>query len=444
MDGRGPGQDQIERRLDWLRHVESLDEHEARRRLRARLRADAELARREVPTLTPWASMTPTVRDMLARDAELVRLHRIVRSVPAGARILDVGCGPGVVAGTLALHHTPGAYLGIDLSEPKVHSARDMADANGLASVLRFEVADATELPAAAIAELAPDVVLVLEVLEHLQDPAAVLASLAELVSPDARITFSVPILGRIEACWGHRTLYGADAIVGLAAECGFTVLDVDEVHNTWALATVSRSGADGSRPADVRPITVRHLTAPQLVASEVEPTVLTAPSRLHLTLTPGRTARIDAATPGADWVRVDVGVEPAGALGGAEVTTLDADGNVVRRWTPTVPSDRTTMVFRPRDAATMADGTAATTRLQFTATEAAEVDIWRLGFASGYDGLHRPPTRPVDPPRPEHTRGPLRAAPFAIVRRLIRRWPRLGPPLAAARRRIRSSSRRP
>jgi 2-polyprenyl-3-methyl-5-hydroxy-6-metoxy-1,4-benzoquinol methylase len=154
--------------------------------------------------------MPENVREMLLRDGEIVRLHHLVGAVPDGARVLDVGCGPVVVGGTLALHGRLEAYLGVDLSEPKIESARAMAAANDLASALRFEVGDATALPVEAVDELAPDTVLVLEVLEHLRDPASVLASIAEVVPGTARIVFSVPILGRIEACWGHRTLFGA------------------------------------------------------------------------------------------------------------------------------------------------------------------------------------------------------------------------------------------
>src|SRR5690606_14894924 len=109
-----------------------------RQLLRERLRSDVRRARSFVRRPDPWPSMTPVVASMVQRDAEVVRLHRIIERVPPGSRVLDIGCGPGVVAGTLARHERLGAYLGVDLSEAKIASALDMSATNGYEDLLRF------------------------------------------------------------------------------------------------------------------------------------------------------------------------------------------------------------------------------------------------------------------------------------------------------------------
>jgi 2-polyprenyl-3-methyl-5-hydroxy-6-metoxy-1,4-benzoquinol methylase len=290
--------ERLDEALAWLRHVESMHEDVARRELRDRMRRDARAARTELRLPRPWPSMPDGARRMFDSDGEIVRLRRIVDLVGPDARILDVGCGPGVVGGALALHDRPAAYLGIDLSEPKIASAREMAATNRLADRLRFDVGDAAELPEHTIAELAPDTVLILEVLEHLEEPADVLASIAQLVSDDARIIFSVPILGRIEACWGHRTLFGAGAIVGLADACDLRLLDVEEIHNTWALATVGRQPTRHVAPAGTSPIAIRHVSPSAVRADVASAARHRQPPRLVVPIGPGQASRTRSSQP--------------------------------------------------------------------------------------------------------------------------------------------------
>lgn len=398
---------ELERHVDWLRRVESMHAAAAGEWLRSRLRRDADAASENLRLPTPWPTMSDEVGKMLRREAELVRLHKLVEMVPDGARILDVGCGPGVVAGTLALHRHLGEYLGVDLNAEKVGSARDMAHTNGFADTLRFELGDATELPTTTIDSLAPDTVLLLEILEHLQQPAQVLASIADLVSESAQIVFSVPLLGRLEACWGHRTLYGVDAVLGLAASAGLRLLDVHEVHNVWALATVTRQGATAPVHRHVEPALVRHVRADWMATEDVdgvEASVSPKPFKLDLVIPAGGVADVLAVTPGATWVRVDVGCRSPGGLSSVEVSTEDENGNQVVSWAigrPAIDVRRRSFVCRPRDAnvdayITTGPGTKPTrTRLRFRAAPATdcEVVVWRLGFARPHAGLqpHRP-----------------------------------------------------
>jgi len=60
-----------------------------------------------------------------------------------GARALDLGTGPGVLA--LELAARAATVVGLDLSENQIDAARDRAEKRGLAGACRFEIAPAEE-----------------------------------------------------------------------------------------------------------------------------------------------------------------------------------------------------------------------------------------------------------------------------------------------------------
>lgn len=94
-----------------------------------------------------------------------------------GLALLDVGCGGGLVAEPMA--RLGFAVTGIDAGEAAIAAARRHAEASGLA--IDYRVATAESL---AEAGASFDAVLALEVIEHVADPAALLAALGALVRP--------------------------------------------------------------------------------------------------------------------------------------------------------------------------------------------------------------------------------------------------------------------
>ncbi len=127
-------------------------------------------------------------------DGEFSPLHRLNpvraqfvldRARVAGARVLDVGCGGGLLAESLC--RAGGAVTAIDLAPAMIDAARLHAAQSGLA--IDYRVADAD-----ALAQAEPrsfDIVACMEMLEHVPDPSAMLSTFARLARPGGHVFVS-------------------------------------------------------------------------------------------------------------------------------------------------------------------------------------------------------------------------------------------------------------
>ena len=95
----------------------------------------------------------------------------------AGLRLLDIGCGGGLLCEPMA--RLGAEVVGADAAEGNLHVARIHADQSGLTIDYRHTTAE-------ALAEAGErfDAVLNMEVIEHVADPAAYLAACRRLLKP--------------------------------------------------------------------------------------------------------------------------------------------------------------------------------------------------------------------------------------------------------------------
>ncbi|HUI99748.1 MAG TPA: bifunctional 2-polyprenyl-6-hydroxyphenol methylase/3-demethylubiquinol 3-O-methyltransferase UbiG, partial [Usitatibacter sp.] len=114
----------------------------------------------------------------------LAHLERLAGGL-AGKRVLDVGCGGGILAEAMA---AKGArVVGIDLAERALKVAR--LHAMEVASAVEYRHVSAEDLARAEPESF--DVVTCMEMLEHVPEPSSVVAACARLAKPGARLLFS-------------------------------------------------------------------------------------------------------------------------------------------------------------------------------------------------------------------------------------------------------------
>jgi len=100
-------------------------------------------------------------------------------------RVLDVGCGGGILSESM--HFKGASVVAIDLGEKALNVARLHQLESGAAVDYRYIAVEqlAQEQPASF------DVVTCMEMLEHVPDPAAIVAACAKLVKPGGHVFFS-------------------------------------------------------------------------------------------------------------------------------------------------------------------------------------------------------------------------------------------------------------
>lgn len=103
----------------------------------------------------------------------------------AGQKVIDVGCGGGILAESMAIKGAD--VTGIDLGEKALTVAR----LHALDSELKidYQLISAEAMAESHAAEY--DVVTCLEMLEHVPDPSSIIVACANLVKPGGRVYFS-------------------------------------------------------------------------------------------------------------------------------------------------------------------------------------------------------------------------------------------------------------
>ncbi|HEX9302550.1 MAG TPA: bifunctional 2-polyprenyl-6-hydroxyphenol methylase/3-demethylubiquinol 3-O-methyltransferase UbiG [Casimicrobiaceae bacterium] len=124
-----------------------------------------------------------------------------------GKKVVDVGCGGGILSEAMAARGAQ--VLGIDLGDKALGVARLHKLESGASVDYRLVAAEAlaTEMPGAF------DVVTCMELIEHVPDPAALVAACAALAKPDGVVAIST--INRNPKAYALAIL-GAEYVLGL------------------------------------------------------------------------------------------------------------------------------------------------------------------------------------------------------------------------------------
>lgn len=189
-------------------------------------------------TYHAYATPASPISRKLIERARLSAARRIVQDLPAGATVLDVGCGNGAL---LIAIGALGSYrlLGVEQSP----AAADAATARGL-TVWRGDLTDAP------FEDASIDLVIVNHVLEHVFDPLATLRKIAAVLKAGGRVIGEVPNVDSwdfrvFRALWGgghaprHLWHFTPTTLQRALDTCGFAQIEIKGVLHTghWALS---------------------------------------------------------------------------------------------------------------------------------------------------------------------------------------------------------------
>jgi 2-polyprenyl-6-hydroxyphenyl methylase/3-demethylubiquinone-9 3-methyltransferase len=149
-------------------------------------------------------------------DGEMRPLHDINplrlgfvddRAPLKGAKVLDVGCGAGILAEAMA---AAGAEVtGIDLAQELIEAGRAHAEKSGVS--MNYQYVSTREFSDTHAGEF--DVVTCMEMLEHVPEPNAVVDDCARLLRPGGAAFFST--INRSPKSW-LLAIAGAEYVLGL------------------------------------------------------------------------------------------------------------------------------------------------------------------------------------------------------------------------------------
>jgi SAM-dependent methyltransferase len=145
----------------------------------------------------PGTKFHPLV-ERLVRMVAARHISFLSGELPPGARVLDVGCGRGVILAALA-------ELGLE-----VHGVEMSAEAARGADP-RAEIRIAPRLAEAGYEAAFFDEVLVWHVLEHLRDPRETLQEIQRILRPGGRLVVAVPNFASAQARWAGDAWFHLD-----------------------------------------------------------------------------------------------------------------------------------------------------------------------------------------------------------------------------------------
>lgn len=166
--------------------------------------------------------------------ARLTSLMAAALEAGPGARVLDLGCGPGATAIQVA-RETGARVTGVSISKAEIGLATGLAEAESMADQVKFLHADALDLPFEAASF---DAVLAAETIPHFPDRARALRECARVLRPGGRLVLTDNIRrGPLEidpaeeeafvkamAAWRMAPMVRLEDYPGLALQAGLAI----------------------------------------------------------------------------------------------------------------------------------------------------------------------------------------------------------------------------
>jgi SAM-dependent methyltransferase len=155
-------------------------------------------------------------------------------------RVLDAGCGDGLLSLAMAKRHPRWSLVGVDLREDMLEGARKRALARGLPNA-RFVVGN-LEQP---LPERDRDVVLAVECLSEIPDDRQALRMMRDALAPGGLLVVQVPerdwkpVLPGSSGTWREqvRQGYTAEQLEAALGEAGFEDVEVRPTYRSLAAA---------------------------------------------------------------------------------------------------------------------------------------------------------------------------------------------------------------
>lgn len=168
-----------------------------------------------------WSDYAQSAKSNPAQQYRKRLLFSLLNLGAAEARVLDIGSGQGDFAFDLQRRYSEAKLLGLELSATGVEIARK-------------RIPSGTFLQRNLLAPLAPDEAhggwathaVCSEVLEHVDDPAALLRNAAHYMDPNCRLVVTVPggPMSAFDRHIGHRVHYTPESLRALLESAGFEV----------------------------------------------------------------------------------------------------------------------------------------------------------------------------------------------------------------------------